>query len=110
MSVAEAMASGCPVVVGRGSPWPQIETWRAGHWVENTCGAVTAAMDALAADPVVAREMGENGRRAVAQHLDWNRLAARMLGAYESAIAQDVRLESDSAGPIAHGRTRVGLS
>src|SRR5262245_4178824 len=35
MSVAEAIGAGLPVVVTRGCPWPQIETWRAGFWVEN---------------------------------------------------------------------------
>jgi glycosyltransferase involved in cell wall biosynthesis len=97
MSIAEAMAAGCPVVVGRGSPWPQIDAWQAGYWVENTSVQVTSALEALAADPAGARAMGQNGRRAVSQYLDWNRLAAQLVGAYRSALEHRVRLKSQGS-------------
>jgi glycosyltransferase involved in cell wall biosynthesis len=100
MSVAEAMAAGCPVVVTKGSPWAQIQTWRAGFWVESTSADVTAALDALAADPALARSMGENGREGARQHLDWSRLAGRLLHEYRSAVERGV-LKSDST----HGET-----
>jgi glycosyltransferase involved in cell wall biosynthesis len=82
LSVAEAMAAGLPVVVSRDCPWPQIETWRAGFWVDNTPEAVSAALQTLMGDRAAAREMGENGRRGVRAHLGWPQLAEQMLQAY----------------------------
>jgi glycosyltransferase involved in cell wall biosynthesis len=82
LSIAEAMAAGLPVVVTRGCPWPQIETWRAGFWVDNTPEAVSAALQTLMGDRAAARVMGENGRRGVREHLSWPHLAGEMLRAY----------------------------
>jgi glycosyltransferase involved in cell wall biosynthesis len=87
MGVAEAMAAGRPVVVSRGCPWGQIEEWRAGFHVDNAPSAIADAIGRLITDPAAARLMGENGRRAVRQTLDWNVLAATMLEAYRSILS-----------------------
>ena len=86
MSIAEAMAAALPVVVSRDCPWPEIDQWRAGFWVENTPAAVAAALMRLASDRAAARVMGENGRRAIRRHLDWTRLAGEMRRAYAQAV------------------------
>lgn len=85
LAVAEAMAAGLPVVVSRDCPWPEIETWRAGRWVDNTPAAVNEALRMLMADPVAARAMGENGQQEVRAHLNWPHLAAEMLRMYANA-------------------------
>ena len=88
LAVAEAMAAGLPVVVSRDCPWPEIERWRAGRWVENTPAAVSEALRMLMADRFAARAMGENGRREVRVRLKWPHLAAEMLSAYATAAAR----------------------
>lgn len=86
LSVAEAMAAGLPVVVSRECPWPQIETWRAGMWVDNTPAAVSGALQTLMNDPAAARAMGQNGCRQARVHLEWGHLADEMLRLYARAI------------------------
>jgi glycosyltransferase involved in cell wall biosynthesis len=86
LGIAEAIGVGLPVVVSRGCPWPQIEEWRAGFWVDNTPEAVAAALTSLAADRPAARAMGERGRVAIRAHLGWDRLAGDMLQAYSRAL------------------------
>jgi glycosyltransferase involved in cell wall biosynthesis len=88
LAVAEAMAAGLPVVVSRDCPWPEIETWRAGRWVDNTPVAVGDALRMLMADPAAARAMGENGQREVRVHFGWPHLATEMLLVYASATVQ----------------------
>jgi glycosyltransferase involved in cell wall biosynthesis len=85
LAVAEAMAAGLPVVVSRDCPWPEIETWRAGRWVDNSPDRIAGALRLLMDDPAGARVMGENGQREVRSHLNWPRLAADMLSLYGSA-------------------------
>jgi glycosyltransferase involved in cell wall biosynthesis len=80
------MAAGLPVVVSRNCPWPQIEVWRAGFWVDNDAGLVSSALTALARDPPAARAMGANGRREIRAYLCWDRLAGEMLQAYQCAV------------------------
>jgi len=86
LSVAEAIGAGLPVVVSRECPWPQIEAWRAGFWVDNTPDDVAAALAALALDRPAAREMGERGRVAIRTLLSWDHLSHDMLHAYSRAL------------------------
>ena len=81
------MVARLPVIVSRECPWPQIETWQAGLWVENSPASVSHAMQTLMNDPAAARAMGQNGCRQARIHLDWRHLADDMLHVYARAIA-----------------------
>jgi glycosyltransferase involved in cell wall biosynthesis len=86
LSVGEAMAAGLPVVVTRECPWPQIETWNAGRWVENAPGAVADAIDTLARDAELRQRLGANGRRGVETHLAWDAIAPQMASVYARSL------------------------
>jgi glycosyltransferase involved in cell wall biosynthesis len=114
LAVAEAMAAARPVVVSRTCPWPQIDEWRAGLWVDNAPADVASALDMLASNPAAAREMGENGRRAVRQHLGWEAVAGQMAAAYRRATIDRAVVaatgEIRSVGSAAAAAARSGRS
>jgi glycosyltransferase involved in cell wall biosynthesis len=94
--VSEAMACGLPVVVSR--------TIGVAEWVEHgrnglLCdpadpGSLGRSLASLAADPGLARALGQAARQAVLQY-SWDRCAARTLEVYEETIL---------AGPDEPGR------
>lgn len=83
MSVAEALASGVPVVVTRTCPWRPIETWGCGFWVEQDAGAVGDALQAIVADRDLAARQGRAGRQLVAALMSPERVARRWARIYE---------------------------
>jgi glycosyltransferase involved in cell wall biosynthesis len=91
--VAEAMSMACPVVV---TP----EVGLASLVRETGAGAVTsgepaelaATIRTLLADAEARHRMGRAGQRAVAEHLSWNSVAARMEEVYESVVAESTPL------------------
>lgn len=78
------MAAGLPVVA---SDFPQIrevvEGSRCGRVVDMTDPpAIAGAIESVLADPEAARQMGERGRRAVAERYHWGTSAERLLEVY----------------------------
>ena len=70
--VAEAMASGTPVITTTGTPWKSIEDISAGLWVPPSSGALCEAILAILGLPDAARrEMGQRGRRFVERAFSW---------------------------------------
>lgn len=88
LSIAEAMASGKPVVISRECPWPEIESWGAGARVENSPEAFAEALGRLAGDGELRRRMGASGRREMFAHYSWSRVAEEMRGLYEEILAR----------------------
>jgi glycosyltransferase involved in cell wall biosynthesis len=85
----EYMASGLPVVASDFPMWREVLQ-------QNDCGicvdprdprAIASALEFLADHPERRREMGENGRRAVHQHYNWEAEADRLLAAYARLLA-----------------------
>jgi glycosyltransferase involved in cell wall biosynthesis len=84
MSVLEAMADAVPVVVTKTCPWPDVERHCAGLWVDQTVGAIAAALDRLLADPSAARAMGERGSALAASLYGWSSIAATFVDRYRA--------------------------
>lgn len=84
--VGEAMAAGLPVVATKGSPWPQIEEWRAGAWVDSVPATIADALCTFLEDPDRRAEAGANGRRATMRELAWDEISARMIDLYRQCL------------------------
>ena len=101
-AVAEAMASGVPVVISdRVNIWPEVLQACAGLVAPCEAEATAKALGRLLDDPVAARHMGINGRRWVAEHLPWKVIGAQMTLAYEEIVLNhSARRESRAEIPV----------
>lgn len=83
MVVAEALAHGCPAIVGRGAPWSGLETEACGWWVDNSVPTLAAALDsAMQLSPEQLTAMGLRGRAWMLRDYDWAALGQKMDAAY----------------------------
>jgi glycosyltransferase involved in cell wall biosynthesis len=83
MVVAEALAHGCPAIVGRGAPWSGLEIEACGWWVDNSMPTLAAALrHAMQQPPEELTAMGLRGRAWMLREYDWTALGQKMDAAY----------------------------
>ena len=82
--VAEALAHGVPVITSRATPWAEVEARGCGLWVDNTPETLAEAVRTLAGYDLA--DMGTRGRAWVEQELNWDALAASMVGSYRNLL------------------------
>lgn len=81
--VAEALASGIPVLTTTGTPWSDIQAHDCGWWTRiGPDGLEPALADATARPPDQLRAMGARGRQLVQDRYSWTRAAIQMTEAY----------------------------
>jgi glycosyltransferase involved in cell wall biosynthesis len=81
--VAEALASGLPVITTKGAPWGEIVKENCGWWVEIGVDPLAKALREATSLPANALDnMGERGRRMVVERFAWRRIAGDMLSVY----------------------------
>ena len=84
IAVAEAMASGLPVICTKGAPWSCLETEKAGWWTDVSVeGLERALREMMSLDDVELRSRGLRARRWSEVNLDWSVIARRMRASYE---------------------------
>ncbi len=83
MAVAEALASGLPVITTHGTPWREVEQRGCGWWVEPTAESLAEALAVAATlDRGELAAMGARGRQLIEERYSWPALARRMLAVY----------------------------
>jgi glycosyltransferase involved in cell wall biosynthesis len=81
--VAEALATGCPVLTTTGTPWQELKTHRCGWWVEPRPPSIAQALrDAVGRSDEQRRRMGERGRALVENKYSWTGVAKKMERVY----------------------------
>ncbi len=84
VTVAEALASGTPVIASQGTPWQGLERERCGRWVPIGVVPLAAALEELMAMSDEERAaMGARGREWIRREFSWSGIGAQMKGAYE---------------------------
>ncbi|WP_270180125.1 glycosyltransferase family 4 protein [Alkalihalobacillus sp. CinArs1] len=84
----EYMSAGIPVIASNFPLWKEIvETNNCGICVDPlNIDDVSNAMIWLKENPEKAKEMGENGRRAVEQYYNWDKESERLVALYEKIV------------------------
>lgn len=81
--VAEALASGTPVITTKGTPWQDLETYHCGWWTEvGTQPTIEALKMFLYMDEAELETMGRNGRRLVEEKYSAKGMAKAMINLY----------------------------
>lgn len=82
--VAEALASGTPVLTTHGTPWQELETQNCGWWIELNVAEIVKALKAFINTSETTLEvMGKNGRQLVEEKYSIEAVARQMKELYE---------------------------
>ena len=85
--VAEALASGTPVVTTMGTPWSEVESRRCGWWTEvGTEATVQALRNFLSLTENELEKMGRNGRKLVEEKYSAHKVAEEFVEMYKSIL------------------------
>lgn len=92
--VAEALASGTPVLTTQGTPWQELETQNCGWWIELSVDEIVKALRAFINTSETTLEvMGRNGRRLVETKYSIEAIATKMKRLYEWMIHPTEKLD-----------------
>lgn len=81
--VAEALASGTPVMTTTGTPWKSIEEYGCGWWIDANVDAVKHALNSVESTlSGVLKKMGLRGRALIEEQFSVEKLAKRLLITY----------------------------
>lgn len=83
IAIADAMATGMPVITTQGAPWSELRDHDAGWWIPvGLEPLVETLQDALARSPESLRAMGQRGREIIRQRYAWPRIVEQMRETY----------------------------
>ena len=85
--VAEALASGTPVITTMGTPWSELESRQCGWWTEvGTEATVQALRNFLSLTENELEMMGRNGRKLVEEKYSARKVAEEFVEMYKSIL------------------------
>ena len=86
--VAEALWAGVPVITTKGAPWQELENRKCGWWIDAGVNPLTAALkESISLSDHERCEMGEQGRKLVAEKYTWNAVVKEMVKGYEGIVS-----------------------
>ena len=88
--VAEALWAGVPVITTKGTPWHELETCKAGWWIDlpPTASLDRALSEAFSTSPEELAEMGRRGRQLVEEKYTWSAVVRPIIDGYNRAVGK----------------------
>ncbi|HNW36651.1 MAG TPA: glycosyltransferase [Candidatus Ozemobacteraceae bacterium] len=84
VTVAEALASGTPVIASSGTPWNGLDAHMCGWWGFKDEASLAAVLNrALSLDRPTLETMGRNGIQWIQDDFNWSAIGRQTLAAYE---------------------------
>jgi glycosyltransferase involved in cell wall biosynthesis len=106
--IAEALATGTPVITTTGTPWQGLQERQCGWWVEPTVAGLSAALvKATSLNAPDRAAMGFRGQTWVTDEFTWSGIAARMSEAYGQILTTPTGINICSENNIS--RNQGGL-
>lgn len=85
--VAEALASGTPVLTTKGTPWQELETQNCGWWIDlSVSDLVKALKEFINTSEATLETMGKNGRKLVEEKYSNKKCADNMYKLYSTLL------------------------
>lgn len=83
MAVGEALASGTPALVSKGTPWSALPRKEAGWWIENSKETISKSLENIMSMPdSELNKMGDNGRRWMSEEFAPEKVADEFCDTY----------------------------
>lgn len=83
--IAEALASGTPVITTKDAPWEDINIYHCGYWIDRNCSALKVALlNIIKKDVAELQEMGINGHRLIQEKYSSKIVANKLIELYQS--------------------------
>lgn len=87
IAIAEALASGTPVITTKGTPWDDLKKFGCGWYTEiGTAPTISALKEFLQLDEKTLETMGRNGRRLIEEKYSTQAMADKMMKLYKSLL------------------------
>lgn len=85
--IAEALASGVPVITTVQTPWEELISHRCGWWIEDNASALAVALkQATSTEDIELNEMGTRGRALIQSKYTWPAVAAKLATLYRNVL------------------------
>lgn len=89
MVVPEALIREIPVIASKGTPWEDLEIYKAGWWVDNDVSSLANTLKfAIRQSENAHKAMGRNGRRLVEHKYSIEIVAEQMIALYQYILEQ----------------------
>jgi glycosyltransferase involved in cell wall biosynthesis len=87
--VAEALASGTPVIVSKSAPWQELNTCQCGWWIDNDINTIVKTLkNAISLSEEEYRQMGMRGRNLIKENYSIETVAQKMIQLYQWILGQ----------------------
>lgn len=89
IAIAEAMASGLPVITTTGTPWQSLRDNGMGWWVEPNVQQIASALQAATnSSSEMLRKKGAKGRSYVSERFTWQGVAYKLFDHYHELLSE----------------------